>query len=528
MVAHRIQYRRLEGSVMEVIIAIVVMIAIARALGYRKFWDPFRGAPDVKSASQANAATDRRIHQLVAAGQFGNALSILFGIIRVPLEVLSKPTIIFGLPGGGKTSLINIMLPCLFKLFRIRVGRTRFVFLDVKNEMPRRLHALVPGRIPIHYLNPLDGRASVLDCPKMFVNRSDINQLAHTICPVISGDQNPFFRNGARHAIALTASVLQKFHPNATRPWGLFELCSILSDKQLTRRVMGYDYEAKSFYKATLGTTIKSSADVFSTIRSVIQPLIPAALSELDNPTRFNIKAFLAEDSIAVLGIPPTGSQAVLPIFNVFIRRLIEEAQTISHPEDRLFLVLDEIALLDREVVDSIVKATCVGRSHGIHVIAATQSLELLESQFGTDKAHAFLASCATTVGFRCGSRKTAEYVVGRMGSQDGIIVLSSRTSSQNGSSTTISEQLQTRPTVMVEELLHAPLADAIEDRMVFYAACPAFGNAKVTCSFVSETTVETDSTFSNTVPRNTGTSALRPLTQSDLTALGFPEAKRI
>ena len=229
-----------------------------------------------------------------------------------------------------------------------------------------------------------------------------------------------------------------------------------------------------------------------------------------------------------MLGRPPTGTQAVLPVFNVFLRRLIEEAQTGGHPEDRLFLILDEVALLDRGVVESIVNATCVGRSFGIQVIAATQSLELLEAKFGSDQAHAFLASCATTVGFRCASRKTAEYIVGRMGSQEGIVRLYSRTSSKNGSSTTVTEQLQTRPTVMPEEILHAPLANAIADTMSFYAVSPAFGNANVECTFVHETTVETDSTFPNTSPRIAGAGALRPLTESDLRNLGFPEPERI
>ena len=139
--------------------------------------------------------------QLTALGQVGNALPVPFGTIFVPLEILSKPSILFGLPGTGKTSFINAMLPWLVELFDIRAGRTRFVFLDVKNEYPRRLHTLVPSRIPIHYLNPMDERGSVLDYPKIFVDRSDLDQLAHTLCPPTPGDQNPFFRNGARQAM---------------------------------------------------------------------------------------------------------------------------------------------------------------------------------------------------------------------------------------------------------------------------------------------------------------------------------------
>ena len=298
---------------MEVVLIVLAVVVVGVFAKGRKFWNPFRGAPDVSTSAQANATTARRIESLLAAGQKANALPIPFGTISVPLQILSKPTILFGLPAAGKTTFINLMLPELFKLFGLHSGRTRFVFLDVKNELPHRLHALVPSKIPIHYLNPLDERGSVLDCPRMFPGRSDLDQLAHTLCPPTAGDQSPFFRNGARQAIGLVASVLQKYQHRAKRPWGLFELCSILSDKRSVRRVMACDSEAKSFYKATLGADVKSSHDVFSTIRSVIQPLIPAALSERHNPPRFNIKSFLRDDGIAVLGIPPTGSEAVAP-----------------------------------------------------------------------------------------------------------------------------------------------------------------------------------------------------------------------
>jgi hypothetical protein len=507
---------------MEFVIFIAFMLLLSALSSRSRFWNPLRGAPDVKSTDEANAVSDGRMSLLRSVGQFTNALAVNFGLLRIPLEVLSKPTILFGMPGTGKTSLINIAIKSLFSLFRMHVGRTRFVFLDVKNELPRRLHASIPSNVHIHFLNPLDARSSVLDFPNIFATRSDIDQLAYTICPTVPGDQTPYFRNAARQIIALSAAVLQKHHPKASRPWGLFELSSILSDKKLLRRVMFCDYEARSFYRATLGPKIKSAGDVFSTLRSVIQPLISAALVELESPSRLNLKAFLQDDGVAVLGIPPTGSQAVLPLFNVFIRRLIEEAQVNSHPEDRLFLVLDEVAMLDRAVVDAIVNATCLGRSHNIHVIAATQSLELLEAKFGSDQAHAFLASCATTVAFRCASKKTAEYFTGRAGNQEGIVLLTSWTQAKESSCTT-TQQLHVRPTVLADEILHAPLADPIADSMTFWMVCPTIGNAKVTTPFVQETTVESDPNYPNICARIPGDNALRPLTRSDWVALGLP-----
>jgi hypothetical protein len=508
------------------VVGLVVLWLVLSGYAGSRFWNPFRGAPDVKATDEANAVSDRRMSLLRSVGQDLNALPVSFGLLRVPLEILSKPTVLFGLPGAGKTSLLNLILASLVPLFRLRAGRTRFVFLDVKNELPRRLHALLPANVPVHFLNPLDTRASVLDCPAVFAARSDIDQLAHTICPPVPGDQTPYFRNAARQALALVTGVPQAGHPRATRPWGLLDLCAVVSDKRTLRRVMACDYEARSFYRSTLGPNIKSSGDVYSTLRSVVQPLVPAALVEREQPTRLDLKAFLREDAVAVLGVPPTGSQAVLPVFNVFLRRLFEEAQLHSHPEDRLIVVLDEIAMLDRAVVEAVVNATCLGRSHGIHVLAATQSVELLEAKFGTDQAHAFLASCATTVVFRCASKKTADYVVGRMGSQEGIVLLTSWTSGQHPSSTT-TQQLHVRATVLADEVLHAPLADPVADAMTFWAVCPTFGNAKVTTPFVRETTVAADPTYPNIRPRPPGADGLRTLTRSDWVALGLPVRSR-
>jgi hypothetical protein len=129
----------------------------------------------------------------------------------------------------------------------------------------------------------------------------------------VPGDQTPFFRNAARQTLALVASVLQKHQKSATRPWGMLDLAMIVSSKKMLRLVMFRDYEAKSFYQSTLGPNIKSSGDVYSTLRSVIQPLIRAALIEPEAKTRLNLKSFLRSDGVAVLGIPPTGPKRCCP-----------------------------------------------------------------------------------------------------------------------------------------------------------------------------------------------------------------------
>jgi Type IV secretion-system coupling protein DNA-binding domain len=513
---------------MEVLLVIVLLVLLVVARPPRvPFWWPLRGAPDPLTPDQANAVTGETADRLREAGRTADALPVRLGPITTPLDTFSKATVLIGVQGCGKSSLVNMLTPDLFELFHLLHGRTRFAFLDVKHELYPRLCALVPAHVPVYQLDPLDARAVVLDYPSVFPTRGEIDQLAHALCPPVAGDQTPFFRNAARMAIALVGYRFLAGQPRASRPWGLLDLCRVLADKRTVRRVLFGDYEGRSFYRATLGPNIKSSGDVFSTIRSVIQPLVVAALAEADEPPRLDLKRFMKEDGVAVLGIPPRASQAVLPVFNVFVRRLVEEALASAHPDDRLFLVLDEIAMLDRGVVEAVVNATCVGRSAGVNVIAATQSVELLEARFAKDQAAAFLASCATVVGFRCASHKSAEYVVGRMGSQEGLIYLRSWSSGPNGGGSGVSEQFQVRPTVLADELLHLPLADPLADELHFVATSPAFGNARATGPFVAATTVATDPAVPKYLPRPSGARSLRPLTPAEFHALGLSRRAR-
>jgi len=134
---------------MEIVLVIVAIVILCNVLGRDRFWNPFRGAPNVSTAGQANAVTNRRISQLLAIGQIGNALIVVWGKIRVQLEVLSKPTIIFGLPGAGKTTLINLMMPGLFDVNLVQIGGPRHHQVDVGHLFPPRHQTLVRDRIPI-------------------------------------------------------------------------------------------------------------------------------------------------------------------------------------------------------------------------------------------------------------------------------------------------------------------------------------------------------------------------------------------
>ncbi len=485
-------------------------------------WRPIRGSGSLKSVKQANRISCQRCKELESLG--GNAgLPISLGSLIVPLEVFNKPVMIFGLPGSGKTSLITIITMSLMQLFSKAPGRTRFLVLDCKLDNLAKLNSFTPAGIPIHVINPSDARSAALDLPEIFPTRSDLRQLASMMCPPVKGDSSPFFRQWVRDIIWAVTYVFQAHSKNAKANWNFLILCWTLANRPFLKWLCGLIPETKSLYKTGLGPDTDSAADIFSTIRSVIQPFIDIGLADREATETFSFSDFLTNDGVCVLGIPPKSSEVVKPLLSVFLRRLIEEAQAPSHPEDRLILVLDEIAQLDPSVTEAIIKSVAVGRSAGIHVIAATQSLEVMEAAFGQDKAHSFLSCCATIIGFRS-SRKTAEYLSHVFGNQEGFLTASSQSRGPGGRSTSTSESFHSRPVVMPEEFQNLPLADPIQDSIQYYVSNPLVGSVFVNSEFMAAVTAPRNPDYPDFIQRTISTNTRPQITIRDLEDLGLPQ----
>ncbi len=484
---------------MEAILVIAVLISVALLSGNRGFWSIIRGASCLVSLNSANRKTLFAFEAAKDSLEATDHLPIEFADLLVPLHCLSKPTILLGQPGTGKTSLITSVLQSITKLFERHPGRTRILILDSKLDSLEKLNSILPPDIPVHVLNPLDVRFEALDWGGIFRTRGEIIQLSEMICPKISGDSSPYFRNWARALVAGTVYVLQIFAKKAERKWRLLDLIKILISKKTLRHVCYQTAETKSLFQTSLGTKADSSADIFSTLRSVIAPFIEIALTEARAKTAFNISDFLAKDGVVVLGIPPKSSGLAKPLFSVFIRRLVEESlvNPNRHKDDRLFLVLDEIAQLESSLVEPLNNAAALGRSSNIFIISATQSIEVLEQSFGEKATAAFLSCAENLVGFRS-SPKTADYLSKSFGNQEGLIKTTSHSRGPNGNSTTESFSFHTRPVVMAEEFMDLPLANPSRDRMEFYFRNPFLGSVFVTSKFMAKVLLPADGTYPN------------------------------
>jgi hypothetical protein len=513
---------------MTLVFFLLALGAIAGLFAPRfKRWRPFAGAPDVGSAEDAAGYARWRAKCLIAAGKADDATLVNLGGIGVPIETLNQPVALVGAPKTGKSAEGVMLYWSLRELMDRKPGRTRIVWLDVKNERPSFLHATLPEGVPLYVLNPLDRRSMPIDWSGC--NRSEAWQLAFALVPPVESDNAPFFRNWARLLLWSTIFVFLTFARRARRRWLLADALAVCADERCLKSVLSLSHETRSLYRAALRKSARSSGDVFSTLRSIVQEFADVAIAERQAPEpRFDIRRFLREDAVAVLGLTPTGSQAVLPIYAVLLQRLIEEARMNADPTDRLILLLDEVALLGPRFIDTLLAAGCIGRSSGVHVITTTQSVEFLRSSLGAAKADAFLASCETLLAHRAASRATAEYCAGRFGEQKGYLTTVTDTFSNPHGSTSYVETVTALPTVMPETILHLPLADPEADAIEYVAVSPVYGPIHVRTRFTAAAATPQAGDFPNYDPRRLGSTQMPRFTLKDAEDLGLPMTDRL
>lgn len=512
------------------IVLVLIGLTVLADLIRRQYkrWTPWAGAPDVGTAADANTRGRERAGRLRAAGRESEAALLNLAGLATPAETFNQPTVFLGVPKTGKSAAAVMLYGSVLDLMDRFPGRTRVVWLDVKNERPSFLHATLPDGVPLYLLNPLDERSMAVDWTGS--SRAEALQLAHSLIPALENDNAPFFRNWARRLLWSVIRVFLTYAPRARRGWLLADVLAVCGAERTLKAVLSLTPETRSLYRSALRKSAKSSGDVFSTLRSVVQEYADVAIADrLAAGPRFDPRRFLREDAVAVLGLTPTGSQAVLPLYAILLQRLIEEARMNSDPTDRLFLILDEVSLLGPRFIDALVTAGCVGRSSGIHVLTTSQSVELLRSSLGQAKADAFLVSCETLLAFRAASRLTAEYCAGWFGRQQGVLITVNDTySGRNSGSQSFVESVTALPTVMPADVLHLPLADPEADAMEYYAVSPAFSYVHVRTRFTEAAATPQAADFPNFVPRQLGSRGLPRFTAADATALGLPMTPRL
>lgn len=135
----------------------------------------------------------------------------------------------------------------------------------------------------------------------------------------------------------------------------------------------------------------------------------------------------------------------------------------------RLVLSGDEISSIDLIMLHDWLNLL---RSSGFIGILGAQSFGYFEQTYGKDRLDAIIGGCTTQFVFQLNDQRTAEYYIKQLGEKDVTYKLKSRSRGKDGSNSSNSDNLQTRPLLEIQEIQQFP-----KGKCIFWS--PGYGNSK-------------------------------------------------
>lgn len=189
--------------------------------------------------------------------------------------------------------------------------------------------------------------------------------------------------------------------------------------------------------------------------------------------------------------------------------------------ESRTLLVLDEARELGR--LDGLSALLTRGRSRGATVCLGFQDIEGLRKVYGDQVANELVGQCANKALLRIESPETARWASNVLGEYEQFINLVSHTTSRQGPSRTVNEQIMKRDTALPSEFMNLPPSTRANGVSGYYLS-PFIGawRARIPGEFFDRALRERSSSLADFVPRPIHHEYLPPWTEEDYRRLGL------
>jgi len=128
--------------------------------------------------------------------------------------------------------------------------------------------------------------------------------------------------------------------------------------------------------------------------------------------------------------------ETLTPIFRTLIDIAIKEVLGRNHAGGRVFIVLDEFALLPQ--LSLLANGLNFGRSLGLRFIVGTQNIAQVQQRYGRDVGSSILSSFGTVFSFRLYDQLSRDFVRGRFGKNRRVIRYDAALKSRGVGETTV------------------------------------------------------------------------------------------
>lgn len=320
--------------------------------------------------------------------------TIPFGEVNIPVRELTTHLVAVGSAGSGKSITLKLIMQACLPMVS-PVNGMRAVVFDRKHNAYSELMGLDGISAEIVMLNPFHRDAAWYDLAKDFTSYSHAQALADILIPEpkASEKSDKFFRDAA---INIVTGIILLWMNNAPGQWRLSDIVRAFSSEKLLRCLLA-SHDASAYYLNTLGSE-KTASNIMASVAAEITRYLPIAALWEHAGRGVSLKEWLQGGQIWLLG----ADEEAMPPLNAINRLILTRmSQALlkegDHPEPRTFMLLDELQSLHVETLQDI---ATMGRSKGISLIAAFQSIqgmyhrygkEITDSIFGQFRHKAFL-----------------------------------------------------------------------------------------------------------------------------------------
>lgn len=480
-------------------------------------WPEFVHQRGARLGTHAEAA--RRLRRKAANGRAAvppGFDGIAFGGLRLPLDAAWTHFLLQGQTGSGKTVLLTLFIRSVLALLGHGLGY-RAVLFDPKREWPRLAHGSLPPHVPLWLFNPFDRRGLAWDLAADFRTAAEADQLARALIPHEKADTNPYFRDAARVVLMSLVLVLQLLAPGR---WTLRDLIVLSQTRKRLASVLRCRRETRHVVAQHLSTP-KTAKEIVSTIGSLLGRYATVAACWCRADGTVSLRAFLDQEAVLVLGYEDSVSAALEPINKLILARLSDLILARNDLSRPTFFILDEFRLLGK---GELLPLALKGRSAGASLAIAIQDINGLDAVHGEKEARELCGNLLTKGFLRVDSEAAARFASGAIGEEEGKQYTFGETTSRQGVSRSIHEQVVRRPLVLPDEVKGLPLPTWAEGAVEGFFKSPEAGSYRGRVGFRAEIErLRLDPAFPNHVPRPAAEQRLRPFSADDIKRLGLP-----
>jgi type IV secretory pathway TraG/TraD family ATPase VirD4 len=383
---------------------------------------------------------------------------VYWAMRNMPITEAPKHFMILGAVGSGKTTAIELFLQSLAP--RFRAGRStpeHLIIFDAQRDILPTLasYGLGPDQENVWILNPFDDRCAVWNLADAAQRPAMARYIATMLVPQEEKSSAPFYASAARDLLTYVIWGLNRIQANR---WALRDLLCAADSKERIEAVTARHPRAKRLAASILNDD-KHAFGVLSTLTTKLSRFEEVAGLWHSRPLarQFSVPEFLNKPGVLVLGWDPVLNESLWPINAIVLQALADEI--LRGPRHRLprhWFVFDEFRAMEK--ADAVLRLLNRGRSKGVSVLIALQSIEGLIDVYGPHKAQDILSACAHKTVLHLGDPKSAAWAEEYFGK----IRRTERTFSENfggkdGPTGSIQYKLEDRPALLASYFMSLP-----------------------------------------------------------------------